>query len=103
MLTTVLILLVVLWFLGIIHIPVLPINDITLFAFNGHSITLLNVLTFLVIAWAIEMLPQPLRQIAMVLILLWVLSILGFLAIAGLSHLIVLAIIIGLILTIFQR
>ncbi|MBI3577078.1 hypothetical protein HY086_03510 [Candidatus Gottesmanbacteria bacterium] len=102
MLTTVIVLLAILWLLGVIHIPAISIQDMTLFVFNGHRITLLNVLTFLVIAWAIEMLPSPLRQIAVVLILLWVLSVLGFLAISGLSHLIVLAIIIGLILTLFQ-
>lgn len=97
-----LVLLIALWLLGIIHIPSLTIPDTSLFSFNGHTITLLNVLTFLVIAWAIEMLPSPLRQIAMILILLWVLSVLGFIAIAGLSHLLVLAIIIGLILAVFQ-
>jgi hypothetical protein len=97
MLITVLVLLAVLWLLGYIHIPNLTIPDMTLFFVNGHGVTLLEVLIFLVILVAVGILPTPLRQIGYAVALLWVLSTLGVLAIAGLASILVLAIIVGLI------
>lgn len=91
-------LLIILWFLGYIRINGLTIPDINLFTINGHQITLVEILIFLLIIGAAEVLPSPLRQIAFVIIVIWVLSTLGILAIAGLSSILVLAIIIGLIL-----
>jgi hypothetical protein len=73
-----------------------------LFRLFGHAITLWELLMFVVILWAMESLPSPLRQIAFVLVLLWALSILGIVAISGLSNLIIGAIIIGIILALFQ-
>ncbi len=103
MLQTILVLLIILWFLGIVQIPGIVLRDITLFTIRGHRVTLWELLIFIIIAWAIEALPSPFRQIAVILVLLWVLSILGVIAIAGLSNLIVLAIIIGIIFAIFQH
>jgi hypothetical protein len=97
MLLTVLVLLVVLWLLGYIHIPTLTIPDIPLFAVNGHVVTLVETLIFFVIVLAVGILPTPLRQIGYAIVVLWVLSTLGVIAIAGLSAILVLAIIVGLI------
>jgi hypothetical protein len=97
MLITVLVLLVVLWLLGYIHIPTLTIPDISLFAVNGHVVTLVETLIFFVIVLAVGILPTPLRQIGYAIVVLWVLSTLGIIAIAGLSAILVLAIIVGLI------
>jgi hypothetical protein len=97
MIALLLVVLIVLWFLGYIHIDGLTIPDFTLFTINGHTITFINLLTFLVISVIVGVLPSPFRQIAGVALLLWVLSVLGILAFAGLSSLIVIAIILGLI------
>jgi hypothetical protein len=97
MLMTLLVLLVVLWFFGYIHISNLSLPDISLFAVNGHIVTLLEVLIFVVIVFAVGVLPTPLRQIGFALVVLWVLSTLGVIAIAGLAPLVVIAIIVGLI------
>ncbi len=98
MLGILLVILIILWFLGYLRVDTLPIPDLVLFAINGRSITLWNVLTLVVIAAVTGVLPSPFREIAGVLLVLWVLSILGILAISGLSSLLLIAIIAGLVL-----
>ena len=95
------IVLLVLYFLGYIQIPGLTIPNPFLFTINGHPISLVTLLIFLAILWAIGVLPSPLRQIAMVLVLLWILSTLGILAVAGLSNLIIVVILVGLVVSLF--
>ncbi|HUD19074.1 MAG TPA: hypothetical protein VMR81_01345 [Patescibacteria group bacterium] len=102
MLGAILLILVVLWFFGYIHIQGISIPNFPLFVLNGHSISLWDLLIFLVILWAIESLPGPLRVIAGVLLVLWLLSTLGLIAIVGFSHLIVVVIIIGLVLAVLH-
>ncbi len=98
MASTVLIIIVLLWFLGFIQIPYI---HSTLFTLLGKPITLYTILLFLIIAWIIEILPSPLRQIVFILFLLWVLSVLGIFTFTGLSQALVVAIIIGLLLSFF--
>lgn len=102
MLGTIVILLLLLWGLGFLKIPAIPIHNISLFRVFGHTITLWEVLIFIVIMWAVETLPAPIRQIVFVLVLLWVLSTFGIIAIAGFSHLVIGAIVIGIVLALFQ-
>jgi len=45
---------------------------------NGHPVTLFNIFILLVIGWAVGVLPPPFQAIASVLLILWVLSVLGF-------------------------
>lgn len=97
MIGIIIIVLIVLWFLGYIHLSQFPIPDIILFHINGHPITLWDLLILFVISWAIGVLPYPFRQLAGVLLILWILSTLGIIAIFGLSNLLVVAIIVGLI------
>ena len=97
MLVILIALLGVLWFFGYIHLSIFTIPDITLFAINGQPITLWNLLIFLVIAAIIGALPNPFRAIAGVFLVLWVLSILGILAFAGMSSMLVVALIVGLV------
>jgi hypothetical protein len=97
----IIVVLLILYFFGYIHIPGLTIPNPLLFTFNGHSVTLSSLLIFLAILWAIGILPSPIRQIAGVLMILWVLAELGFIAIAGLSNLLVIAILVGLLISIF--
>lgn len=97
MLVFLLIILIILWFLGYIQISGITIPNITLFSINGHPITLWSLLIFLVIGAIIGVLPNPFRAIASVFFVLWILSVLGILAFGGLSSIIVIAIILGLI------
>ncbi len=98
MLETLLLVLIVLWLLGYLSIDGLVIPDFSLFSINGQPITLWNLLTLLVLSAVIGVLPSPFRQMAGVLLVLWVLSVLGILAFGGLSSMILIAIIVGLIL-----
>ena len=101
MLIAIVVILVILWFLGYMPLTGITIPNISLFAINGHTVTLWELLILLVVAWAISILPRPLQAVASILLVLWILSVLGILAITGLSNIIVLVIIIGLIFSIF--
>jgi len=103
MVGTVLVVLLLLWLLGFVQIPWLVFHNRTLFTILGHSVTLWELLMFLVIAWAMESLPDPLRQVAFVLVVLWLLSILGIITIAGLPNLLIVALLVGLVLAVFQK
>lgn len=102
MLEVILVVLILLWLTGNLHFTGLVIPDYVLFSLNGRPITLINLLVFIVIVWAIGVLPSPIREISGVLLLLWILSILGILAIAGLANLIVIAVIIGIVLALLN-
>ena len=91
----------ILWFLGYAPISGISIPNFVLFSINNHQITLWEILILAVIGWAIGILPRPFQLVASVLLLLWILSALGILAIAGLSSILVLVIIVGLIISIF--
>lgn len=99
MLSTIILILIVLWFLGYAPISGISIPNFTIFTINNHSIGLWEILILAVIVWAIGILPAPLQTIAGVLLLLWIFSVLGVLAVAGLPNIIVLVIIIGLVLS----
>lgn len=92
--------LIILWFLGYVRLEGLNIPDFQLFVINGRPISLWNLLILMVIVWALSILPSPLREIAGVILILWILSLLGIIAIAGLSNILVIAIIAGLILSV---
>lgn len=97
MIGALLLILILLWVFGYVHVSGITIPDLVLFTINGQVITLWNILILLVIAWLIGILPRPFREIASVLLVLWVLSVLGVLAIAGLSNIIIIAVIVGII------
>ena len=97
MLLTIVVLLIVLWFLGYVQISNVAIPNVPLFMINEHLVTLVELLIFLAIVWAVSILPTPLRQIGFAVVVLWVLATLGVIAIAGLSSILVIAIIIGIL------
>jgi hypothetical protein len=97
----IIIVLFILYVFGYISIPGINIPNPILFTYGNHVVTLFNLLIFLVIIWAIDVLPSPLRQIAVVLVLVWLLSTLGFIALAGLSNIVVVAILLGLVISLF--
>lgn len=101
MILTVLIFLALLWILGYVQIPFIPFRDITLFELLGRVITLYDVLIFALMVWLIELLPNPFRALASVVLVLWLLSFFGIIAIAGFSQIVVLALIIGLVVYLF--
>jgi len=97
MLSAILVILIILWVLGYMPISGMSIPNPIIFSINEYPISLWNILTLLVIVWAIGILPRPFQTIASVLLVIWVLSILGVLAIGGLPNIIVLLIIFGLV------
>ena len=105
MLAGLIILLVVLWFFGYVNISGITFPDIRLFVINGVDVTLWNMLVLLLVVGAISILPSPFREIAGVLLILWVLAVLGILSIAGigLPSILLLAIIVGLIASLFNH
>jgi len=103
MLEILILVLVILFLTGNIHVNGFTFPNMVLFALNGRPITLINLLIFLVILWAIGILPSPFREIAGILFVLWLLSLLGFIAIAGLSNLLVIAIIAGIVIAVLRR
>lgn len=98
MLITIVIILIILWFLGYAPLSAgISIPNIVLFTINRHPVTLWEILILVVVGYAINILPSPFQTIAMILLVLWILSVLGILAISGLSNILVIVIIIGLV------
>lgn len=97
----ILIVLIVLWFLGYITIPGVPIPRFPLFYINNLPITLWDIFIFLVVIWAIDAAPSPLREIFIVLLLVWLLSTVGIISIVGFSQIAIIAIILGIVASIF--
>ncbi len=102
MLGILLVVLIILWILGYITIPGIVIPAFPLFFLNGHPVTLWDLLVFAVIVWVAGIMPSPLREIIWVIVILWILAALGILAFAGLSTILILAVIIGLLLSLFH-
>jgi hypothetical protein len=103
MLHVVLAVFIVLWLLGAVQINGFTLPHLSLFTVNNHVVTLANLLLMLATIWLIDLLPSPFRQIAALLLLLYVLSILGVIAIAGFSNIIAVAIIVGVVIALFQK
>lgn len=105
MLAVLIIILAVLWLFGFVNISGFTFPDMTLFAINGRDVTLVNLLVLLLVIGAISILPTPFREIAGVLLILWVLAVIGVLSIAGfgLPSILLFAIIVGLIASLFSH
>lgn len=103
MIGLVIVLLLVLWILGYITVPGVPIPNPVLFVFNGEPITFIELLLFAVMIWAVSLLPSPLQEIAFVVLIVWVLSTFGIIAIANLASILVISLIIGLIYSLLTR
>ena len=91
------VLLVLLWILGFIQIPGINIPNPNIFVINGHWVSLVDILLVALFIWALEILPTPFKEIAFVLLVLWLLSILGIIALANFSSIIIIALIIALL------
>jgi hypothetical protein len=92
MIKAILIIFVILWILGFIHISLLSIPLLGAF-------TLQSLIYFVIILFLISLLPGIFRMIAIVLLFLWLLSTFGFLLLGGFTHIILLILIIVVILS----
>lgn len=103
MLVALVIALILLWLFGYIALPGIVIPSVILFYIHGFPVTLWNLLIFLVILVIIGSLQSPFREILAVIFLIWVLSILGFIAAVGLPNLLLVAVIAGLVVYLLQE
>lgn len=74
--------------LGALKLPLIHLGSI--------SINLWDILIFLAIIWLIDLLPGPVRSIAAVVLVIWLLGTFGIIAIPLFSNIIVIAVILGL-------
>lgn len=95
--------LMVLWLLGVIKIPWLVMPHFPSINILGIHLTVTNLLVLLVLIWVASSLGGPIRQIVWVLVVLWLLSALGIIAVGGLSNLLVIGIAVGIILSMIQK
>jgi hypothetical protein len=104
MVAVLIVILAILWFLGYIHIDAFNIPDTSLFTVNGQTVTIIDLLILAIVSVAISILPNPFRAIAGILLILWILSVLGIISLTGiaLSNILVIAILIGLIASLFS-
>lgn len=93
----------VLWLLGIINIPWLVMPNFPSLNILGFDITIQNLLIIGILIWIASSLGGPFRQIVWVLVVLWILSALGVIAVGGLGNLLVIGIVVGLVLSLVQR
>jgi hypothetical protein len=101
-LPVVLIVLIAMWFLGYIPIPWLTIPTWPLFTFNGQVITIYHVIMLILVVWALSFMPGPVRMVAGILLAVWLLSILGISILGGLSHWIMIGLIIAIALPLLR-
>jgi len=98
MLKAALIIFIILWLLGFIHIGFL---SLTLLTIAGHAISIQSLLYLIIILFLISLLPGIFRIIATVLFVLWFFSIIGFIISASLTNILLLIIIIAVIFSLF--
>jgi len=98
MVLAILVFVVALWLLEYFKIAVFNLHLLTLF---NQDITIYKLFFFLLIVWAITVLPRPFQEIAALLLVLWLLAFFGIIAIGGFSNIIVLALVVGLIVYLF--
>jgi hypothetical protein len=104
MLAAIIVILAVLWVLGYLHIGGINFPDTALFTINNQTVSIIDLMVFLIVLLAIGMLPSPFREISGVLLLLWLLAVLGVISIVGvgLPAIFMFALIIGLIVSLIN-
>ncbi len=91
----ILLLLIILWILGYLSVPGLTVPRFPLFYLGVHPVTLWDILVFILILWIAGIAPSPFREIFWAAVVLWLLTVVGILVITGFQTLLVLAVIIG--------
>ncbi len=64
---------------------------------DGRQVTLWNFLFLIAVLWLISLSPSPFRQITSIILFLLVLSILGFFSFPGLSVILMISVVLGII------
>lgn len=95
MIEGILVVLILLYVLGFISLPGVSIPNYHLFTYNGHNITLFEILIAAVILWLISNLPYWLKFIIGLLLLVWILATFGIIAVPGLAPAVLVVIIVG--------
>lgn len=92
MLIAILLVLILFWFLGYGPLETLRFP---LIKFFGRTINLWDILIVIAIIALIDILPRPAREVAVVVFIIWLLSLFGVIVVAGLSNILLIAIIVG--------
>lgn len=71
--------------------------QLVLFNVDGRQVTLWNFLFLIAVLWLISLSPSPFRQITSIILFLLVLSILGFFSFPGLSVILMISVVLGII------
>lgn len=94
---------VVLWLLGIISIPWMMMPHFPVFSILGYSITIQRLLIIGILIWLGMSMGSPFRQMLWVFFILWLLSTLGIIGSIGMSMLIIVSVVVGLVLSVVQK
>jgi hypothetical protein len=94
---------VVLWLLGIIHIPWMTMPHFPVLSILGYSLTIQRLLIIGILIWLGMSIGSPFRQMLWVFFILWLLSTLGIIGSIGMMTLVVMSIVAGLILSVVQK
>lgn len=94
---------VVLWLLGIIKIPFLMMPHFPTLNILGFTLTIKTLLIIAAFVWIASSLGGVIGKIVWVLVVLWLLSALGIIAIGGFSNLLVIGIVVGIVLSLVQK
>jgi len=94
---------VVLWLLGIIKIPFLMMPHFPTLNIFGFSLTIEKILIMAAFVWIASSLGGLIGKIVWVLVVLWLLSTLGVIVISGLSNLLVIGVVVGILLSLFKK
>jgi hypothetical protein len=98
----ILLLMILLYFYGYVQIPGITVPNPTILTIHNRPISVSAFLIFVAILWTVSILPPVLRIIAIILLLAWTLTELGFVVIAGLSNFIAIAIMMALFVLVFR-
>lgn len=94
---------VALWLLGIINIPWLVMPAFPVFSILGYSITIQRLLIIGILIWLGSSLGSPFRQMLWAFFILWLLSTLGVITSLAMGPMVVVAVVVGLILSVVQK
>lgn len=94
---------VALWLLGVINIPWMMMPHFPVLSILGYSLTIQRLLIIGILIWLGSSLGYPFRQMLWVFFILWLLSTLGVITTLAMGPMIVVAIVVGLILSVVQK
>lgn len=94
---------VVLWLLNIISVPWLTRPPYPTLNILGYTVTIETILIIGILVWIASSLGGVFGKIVWVLVVLWLLSVLGVISIGGLSNLLIIGVVVGIVLSLLQK